>query len=75
MFDARMTFAPRRVTAGLVFYFGLKRRIMLGDAGAAIREIILGYLVAFRGPEPVPRVAGVAITGLTTAADLRSVSG
>jgi hypothetical protein len=35
---------------------------MAGDAGAAIRGGVLGYLVVYRGL--VPRVAGVAIAGL-----------
>jgi hypothetical protein len=53
----------------LVFYFGLKRRIMVGDAGAAIRVGNLGYLVVFSGPGSVSRVAGVAIAGLTALAE------
>jgi len=71
MLDARMTFAPRRVTAVLVFYFRFEERIMVGDAGSAIREVVLGYLVVYRGL--VPRVAGVAITGLTIAAESSSI--
>ncbi len=58
-----------------LFYFDIEGRIISGDAGAAIRSSVLGYLVVSRGPGLVPWVAGVAITGLTTAADLRSVSG
>ncbi|MBA2345850.1 MAG: hypothetical protein H0V83_12295 [Rubrobacter sp.] len=37
---------------------------MLGNAGAAIRGSVLGYLVVFSGPGAVPRVAGVAIADL-----------
>jgi len=44
---------------------------MVGDAGAAIRESILGYLVVYRGL--VPWVAGVEITGLTAAVEFSSI--
>ncbi len=59
----------------MVFYFRFEERIMLSDAGAAIRESILGYLVAFCGPCPVARVAGVAITGLTALAEFSGFPG
>lgn len=60
--------------AGL-FYFDLKGRIMLGDAGAAIYGSVLGYLVVMSGPGPVWWVAGVVILGLTVLAEVSSISG
>ncbi len=66
--------------AGLVggaialFYFDLKGRIMLGDAGAAIWGAVLGYLVVTSGPGVVWWVAGVAILGLTVVAEFSSIS-
>ena len=57
-----------------LFYFDLKGRIMLGDAGAAIWGAVLGYLVVTSGPGVVWWVAGVAIVGLTAAAEFSSIS-
>jgi UDP-GlcNAc:undecaprenyl-phosphate/decaprenyl-phosphate GlcNAc-1-phosphate transferase len=57
-----------------LFYFELKGRIMLGDAGAAIWGAILGYLVVTSGPGVVWWVAGVAIVGLTAVAEFSSIS-
>ena len=64
------------VTGGAValFYFDLKGRIMLGDAGAAIWGAVLGYLVVASGPGLVWWVAGVAIVGLTAVAEFSSIS-
>ena len=57
-----------------LFYFDLKGRIMLGDAGAAIWGAVLGYLVVASGPGVVWWVAGVAIVGLTAVAEFSSIS-
>jgi hypothetical protein len=59
--------------AGL-FYFDLKGRIMLGDAGAAIWGAVLGYLAVTSGPGAVWWVAGGAIVGLTAVAEFSSIS-
>ncbi len=58
----------------VLFYFDLKGRIMLGDAGAAIWGAVLGYLVVTSGPGLVWWVAGVAIVGLTAVAEVSSIS-
>ena len=60
--------------AGALFYFDLKGRIMLGDAGAAIWGAVLGYLAVTSGPGVVWWVAGVAILGLTAVAEFSSIS-
>ena len=60
--------------ATALFYFDLKGRIMLGDAGAAIWGAVLGYLVIMSGPGVVWWVAGVAIVGLTAVAEFSSIS-
>ena len=57
-----------------LFYFDLRGRIMLGDAGAAIWGAALGYLVVTSGPGVVWWVAGVAILGLTLVAEFSSIS-
>jgi UDP-GlcNAc:undecaprenyl-phosphate/decaprenyl-phosphate GlcNAc-1-phosphate transferase len=57
-----------------LFYFDLKGRIMLGDAGAAIWGAVLGYLAVTSGPGVVWWVAGVAIAGLTVVAEFSSIS-
>ena len=57
-----------------LFYFDLKGRIMLGDAGAAIWGAVLGYLVVASGPGVVWWVAGVAVVGLTAVAEFSSIS-
>lgn len=59
--------------AGL-FYFDVKGRIMLGDAGAAVYGTVLGYLVVMSGPGAVWWVAGVVILGLTVLAEVSSIS-
>jgi UDP-GlcNAc:undecaprenyl-phosphate/decaprenyl-phosphate GlcNAc-1-phosphate transferase len=58
----------------VLFYFDLKGRIMLGDAGAAIWGAVLGYLVLTSGPGLVWWVAGVATLGLTAVAEFSSIS-
>jgi hypothetical protein len=58
----------------VLFYFDLRGRIMLGDAGAAIWGAVLGYLVVTGGPGLVWWVAGVAILGLTAVAEVSSIS-
>lgn len=68
------------VVAGVVggaialFYFDLKGRIMLGDAGAAIWGAVLGYLAVTSGPGLVWWVAGGVIVGLTAVAEFSSIS-
>jgi UDP-GlcNAc:undecaprenyl-phosphate/decaprenyl-phosphate GlcNAc-1-phosphate transferase len=64
------------VVGGVVslFYFDLRGRIMLGDAGAAIWGAVLGYLAVTSGPGMVWWVAGVAILGLTAVAEFSSIS-
>jgi len=57
-----------------LFYFDLKGRIMLGDAGAAIWGALLGYLTVASGPGLVWWVAGVAILGFTAVAEFSSIS-
>lgn len=57
-----------------LFYFDLRGRIMLGDAGAAILGAVPGYLVAACGPGPVWWVAAVVILGLTALAEVSSIS-
>jgi hypothetical protein len=57
-----------------LFYFDLKGRIMLGDAGAAIWGAVLGYLAVMSGPGVVWWVAGVAIVCLTAVAEFSSIS-
>jgi UDP-N-acetylmuramyl pentapeptide phosphotransferase/UDP-N-acetylglucosamine-1-phosphate transferase len=59
--------------AGL-FYFDLKGRIMLGDAGAAVYGAVLGYLVVSGGPGVVWWFAGAVILGLTLVAEFYSIS-
>jgi UDP-GlcNAc:undecaprenyl-phosphate/decaprenyl-phosphate GlcNAc-1-phosphate transferase len=64
------------VVGGVVslFYFDLRGRIMLGDAGAAIWGAVLGYLAVMSGPGLVWWVTGVAILGLTAVAEFSSIS-
>ncbi len=57
-----------------LFYFDLKERIMLGDAGAAVYGTVLGYLIVAGGPGTVWWVAGAAILGLTVVAEFSSIS-
>lgn len=57
-----------------LFYFDLKGRIMLGDAGAAVYGSVIGYLVVVSGPGPVWWVAGAAVLGLTVLAEVSSIS-
>lgn len=59
--------------AGL-FYFDLRGRIMLGDAGAALYGAVLGYLVIVREPGGVWLVAAAGILGLTAVAEFYSIS-
>ena len=57
-----------------LFYFDLRGRIMLGDAGAAIWGAVLGYLAVTSGPGLVWWVAGGAIVVLTAVAEFSSIS-
>lgn len=57
-----------------LFYFDVRGRIMLGDAGAAACGTIMGYLVVACGPGPVWWISGVAILILTVLAEVSSIS-
>lgn len=57
-----------------LFYFDLKGRMMLGDAGAAIYGSILGYLVLVEGPGVVWWISGLSILIVTVLAEVSSVS-
>ncbi|MDQ4106952.1 MAG: hypothetical protein M3157_07255, partial [Actinomycetota bacterium] len=60
--------------AAALFYFDLRGRIMLGDAGAAIFGAVPGYLIVVEGPGVVWWVAAVVILGLTVLAEVSSIS-
>ena len=57
-----------------LFYFDVRGRIMLGDAGAAACGTIMGYLVVACGPGLLWWIAGVAIFILTVVAEVSSIS-
>jgi hypothetical protein len=57
-----------------LFYFDLKGRIMLGDAGAAVFGVVPGYLVVVDGPGVVWWIAVAVILGLTALAEVSSIS-
>lgn len=57
-----------------LFYFDLKARMMLGDAGAAGVGSLLGCLVAASGPSFAWWVAGAAVVVLTLVAEFSSIS-
>lgn len=57
-----------------LFYFDLKGRIMLGDAGAAIFGAVPGYLVVADGPGMAWWIAAAVILGLTVLAEVSSIS-
>lgn len=57
-----------------LFYFDVRARIMLGDAGAAVYGAVLGYLVVACGPGVVWWVAGSSIIALTLVAEFSSIS-
>ena len=57
-----------------LFYFDLKGRIMMGDAGAAILGAVLGYLIVANGPGMIWWLSLVAILGLTAVAEFSSIS-
>lgn len=57
-----------------VFYFDVRGRIMLGDAGAAILGGVLGYLILAHGPGAFWWVSLAAILGLTAVAEFSSFS-
>lgn len=60
--------------AAALFYFDLKGRIMLGDAGAAIFGAVPGYLVVAGGPGVLWWAAVAVILGLTALAEVSSIS-
>lgn len=57
-----------------LFYFDLKARMMLGDAGAAGVGSLLGCLVAASGPSVAWWAAGAAVAVLTLVAEFSSIS-
>lgn len=57
-----------------LFYFDLKARMMLGDAGAAGVGSLLGCLVAASGPGLAWWAAGAAVVVLTLVAEFSSIS-
>lgn len=57
-----------------LFYFDLKARMMLGDAGAAGVGSLLGCLVAASGPGFAWWAAGAAVAALTLVAEFSSIS-
>ncbi len=57
-----------------LFYFDLKARMMLGDAGAAGVGSLLGCLVAASGPSFAWWAAGAAVAVLTLVAEFSSIS-
>lgn len=57
-----------------LFYFDLKGRMMLGDAGAAGLGSLLGCLVVADGPGLVWWAAGAAVVVLTVVAEFSSIS-
>lgn len=59
--------------AGL-FYFDLRGRIMLGDAGAAVLGGVLGALLLSLGPGVAWAVGGSVVAGLTGVAEVSSIS-
>lgn len=60
--------------AAALFYFDLRGRIMLGDAGAAIFGVVPGYLVVVDGPGVVWWISVSVILGLTALAEVSSIS-
>jgi hypothetical protein len=69
-------FAVAGILGGAIalFYFDLKGRIMLGDAGAAIFGAVPGYLVVAEGPDIAWWIAAAVILGLTALAEVSSIS-
>ena len=64
------------VAGGFVglFYFDVRGRIMVGDAGAAILGAVMGFLILAAGPGTLWALAGMAILGLTAVAEFSSIS-
>ncbi len=69
-------FVVAGIVGGLigVFYFDLRGRIMLGDAGAAILGSVMGYLILLNGPGSFWWFSLVAIVELTLVAEFFSFS-
>lgn len=57
-----------------LFYFDVRERIMLGDAGAAVLGSVLGYLVVAGGPGVIWWPSLAVILGLTVVAEVSSIS-
>lgn len=60
--------------AAALFYFDLRGRIMLGDAGAAVLGATLGFLLLESGSGAVWWVAIAVVLGLTALAETSSIS-
>lgn len=73
-YAAVVAVAPVAGGAIPLFYFDVRGRIMLGDAGAAVYGAVLGYLVVACGPGSVWWVAGGVILALTVLAEVSSIS-
>lgn len=57
-----------------LFYFDVRGRIMLGDAGAAVVGSVAGLLVVSCGPGVVWILAGLLVASLTLVAEFSSIS-
>lgn len=57
-----------------LFYFDVRGRIMLGDAGAAACGSVVGLLVVSSGSVVLWMVAGLAVISLTVVAEFSSIS-
>lgn len=73
-YAAVLAVAPVAGGAITLFYFDVRGRIMLGDAGAAVYGAVLGYLVVACGPGSVWWVSGGVILALTVLAEVSSIS-
>lgn len=73
-YAAVLAVAPVAGGAISLFYFDVRGRIMLGDAGAAVYGAVLGYLVVACGSGSVWWVAGGVILALTVLAEVSSIS-
>lgn len=66
--------APVVGGAMVLFYFDVRGRIMLGDAGAAVIGAVAGHLVVSSGPGMVWWICATVIFGLTVLAEVSSIS-
>ncbi|MGI8649929.1 MAG: hypothetical protein ACR2KW_06060 [Rubrobacter sp.] len=70
------TLAVAGVIGGIfsLFYFDVRGRIMLGDAGAAVCGSVVGLLVVSYGPGVTWIIAGLLVVSLTLVAEFSSIS-